>query len=41
MRRQGVSQITDIAQLKVLVRRYPDHAREFLEQLGEPSTGDG
>ena len=36
MGRPGVSQIAQIAQLKVLVARYPGHAQEFLKQLSEP-----
>jgi hypothetical protein len=35
VRRRGVSQIAQIAQLKVLVGKYPGHAREFLQQLNE------
>lgn len=34
---QGVSRIADLAQLKVLVTRYPEDTRAFLEQLGHPT----
>ncbi|MCO5994558.1 hypothetical protein [Actinoallomurus rhizosphaericola] len=41
MRRPGVSWIAEVAQLKILVGKYPDHAREFLARLGEPVPGGG
>ncbi|MEV5703906.1 hypothetical protein [Actinoallomurus sp. NPDC052274] len=41
MRRPGVSWIAEVAQLKILVGKYPVHAREFLAHLGEPADGDG
>lgn len=41
MSRQGVSRIADLSQLKVLVTRYPDDARAFLEQLDHPTDRRG
>ncbi len=38
MSRQGVSRIADLAQLKILITRYPADARAFLEQLGHPAN---
>lgn len=35
---QGVSRIADLAQLKVLVTRYPDDARAFLNDVAVPAA---
>jgi hypothetical protein len=41
MRRPGVSWIAEVTQLKILVGKYPDHARQFLDGLGEPAHRAG
>lgn len=38
LRFQGVSQLAELAKLKVLVHKYPDHARQMLDEEGQPST---
>lgn len=32
---RGLTQIADLAHLKILVAKYPLHARSFLDRLGE------
>ncbi|MFL6053734.1 MAG: hypothetical protein ACJ72W_12590 [Actinoallomurus sp.] len=36
---QGVSQIAELSQLSVLIKKYPGQAREMLNQLDRPATG--
>jgi hypothetical protein len=36
---QGVSQIAELSQLSVLIKKYPSQAREMLNQLDRPATG--
>jgi hypothetical protein len=36
---QGVSQIAELSQLSVLIKKYPRQAREMLNQLDRPATG--
>ena len=36
---QGVSQIAEVSQLSVLIKKYPGEAREILDQLDQPATG--
>lgn len=36
---RGLTQIADLAHLKVLVAKHPVHARAFLDQLGESEDG--
>ena len=37
----GASQIAELAQLKLLVSKYPDNARQLVTELGEPRAGRG
>ncbi|WP_345357153.1 hypothetical protein [Actinoallomurus liliacearum] len=39
LRFQGVSQVAEIQQLEVLVRKYPELAQRFLERLGRHRRG--
>ncbi|MEV5706579.1 hypothetical protein [Actinoallomurus sp. NPDC052274] len=39
LRFQGVSQVAEIQQLEVLVRKYPEQAQRFLERLGRHRRG--
>jgi hypothetical protein len=39
-RTQGVSQLAELAYLKVLVTRYPGHARQMLDEYGQAQTGN-
>jgi hypothetical protein len=36
---QGASQIAEVSQLSVLIKKYPGQAREILQQLDRPTTG--
>ncbi|GAA4630643.1 hypothetical protein GCM10023196_056780 [Actinoallomurus vinaceus] len=35
---QGVSQLADLARLKVLIQKYPDHARQMITEINQPPT---
>ncbi|MEV0401243.1 hypothetical protein [Actinoallomurus sp. NPDC050550] len=37
---QGFSQIAEVSQLSVLIKKYPAQAREIVNQLDGPATGD-
>jgi hypothetical protein len=37
----GASQVVEVQQLKVLIGRYPDHARYYLAHHGENPAGPG
>jgi hypothetical protein len=39
LRFQGVSQLADLAHLKVLIQKYPDHARHMINEIDQPPTG--
>lgn len=36
---RGLTQIADLAHLKILVAKYPVHARSFLDRLGDTEAG--
>jgi hypothetical protein len=38
MRFQGVSQLAELAQLKVLISKYPDHARQMINERQPPGA---
>ena len=39
LRFQSVSQLAELAKLKVLIHKYPDHARQMLDEEHQPPTG--
>jgi hypothetical protein len=40
MRFQGLSQLAELSQLKVLISKYPDHARQILDEHRPPQARD-
>ncbi|WP_433172238.1 hypothetical protein [Actinoallomurus sp. CA-150999] len=41
LRVQGVSQLAELARLKILIQKYPNHARQMINEINQPPTGDG
>jgi hypothetical protein len=41
MKWTGASQVAELAQLKLLIGKYPDNARNLVADLGEPHAGRG
>ncbi|MEV0402206.1 hypothetical protein [Actinoallomurus sp. NPDC050550] len=41
LRVQGISQLADLARLKVLIQTYPDHAHHMINEIDQPPTGHG
>jgi hypothetical protein len=40
MRFQGVSQLAELSQLKVLISKYPEHARKMINERQPPRAGN-